>query len=102
MKFTGKMWLMIILKATKMQESTLFLKNIFLEKLQVGSNWPFSLFRVKFVCQPNSWSDEKILKVLAIDEWGNHVLNYVTPGSTGKILFTEIHRAQQTSSVKQL
>ena len=36
------------------------------------------------------------------EDWGNHFLNLATPGSTGKILFADIYRAQQTSSVKQL
>ena len=35
-------------------------------------------------------------------EWDNHFLNHATPGSIGKILFAYIHRAQQTSSAKQL
>ena len=34
MKFAGKMWLMIILKATKKQAFTLSLGNTFLEKPQ--------------------------------------------------------------------
>ena len=36
MKFSGKVSLIIILKATKNQDSTLFLKNTFLEKPQGG------------------------------------------------------------------
>ena len=36
MKFSGKMWLMIILKITKKQSYTLSLENTFLEKLQEG------------------------------------------------------------------
>ena len=35
-------------------------------------------------------------------DWGNHFVNPATPGSTGKILFAYIHRAQQTSRAKQL
>ena len=51
MKFSGKMWLMIILKVTKKLGFTLSLENIFLEKPQGGggSNWPPSLLRVKFL-----------------------------------------------------
>ena len=36
MKFSGKMQLMIMLKATKNQGFTLFLENTFLEKSQSG------------------------------------------------------------------
>ena len=39
MKFSEKVWLMIILNITKNQDFTLSLKNTFLEKPQ-GSNWP--------------------------------------------------------------
>ena len=42
------------------------------------------------------------MKSWVIENWGNHFLNPATPGSTGKILFADIHRAQQTSSVKYL
>ena len=39
MKFSGKMWLMIILKVTKNQGFTLSLEDAFFEKTQGGSNW---------------------------------------------------------------
>ena len=42
------------------------------------------------------------MKSWVSEDWGNHFLNPATPRSTGKILFAGIHRAQQTSSVKQL
>ena len=42
MKFSGKMWLMIILNVTKKQGFPLSLENIFLNKLS-----PPTLFRVK-------------------------------------------------------
>ena len=38
MKFSGKMWRMIILKAIKNQGFTLSLEDVFLEKLQEGVN----------------------------------------------------------------
>ena len=41
-----RMWLIIILKFTKIQGFTLSLEHTFLEKLQGGSNWPPSLLRV--------------------------------------------------------
>ena len=55
---------------------------------------------VKVVFQPNAWCDENIKKSWVSEDWGNRFLNPATPGSTGKILFPDIHRAQQTSSVK--
>ena len=49
MKFSGKMWHMIILDVTKNQGVTLSLEDKFFEKLQGGgSNWPCpSRLRVK-------------------------------------------------------
>ena len=47
MKFSGKMYLKIILKLTKNQGFTLSLEDKFFEKPQGGSNWPPSRFRVK-------------------------------------------------------
>ena len=49
MEFSGKMWLMIILKVAKNQSCTLSLEDVFLEKPHVVSNWPSSLFRVKAI-----------------------------------------------------
>ena len=40
MKFSGKMWLMIILNVTKNQGLDLSLEDKFTEKPQKGSNWP--------------------------------------------------------------
>ena len=42
------------------------------------------------------------MKSWVSEDWGNHFLNPDRPGSTGKTLFADIHRAQKTSSVKQL
>ena len=39
MKFSEKMWLMIILKVTKKQGLTLSIEDTLLEKPQGGSNW---------------------------------------------------------------
>ena len=52
MKFSVKMWLMIILKVTKKQGFTFSLKDTFLEKLQRKSNWPPSLLRVNILYTP--------------------------------------------------
>ena len=50
MKFLGKMCLKIILKVTKNQGSTLFLKDIFFEKPHGGGQIdPPSLFRVNII-----------------------------------------------------
>ena len=45
-KFSGKMWLMIILKVRKNHSVTLPLENTFFEKPQRRSIWPPSRFRV--------------------------------------------------------
>ena len=42
------------------------------------------------------------MKSWVSEDWGNHFLNPATSGSTEKILFADINRAQQTSRVKQL
>ena len=42
------------------------------------------------------------MKSWVIEDSGNHFLNPATPESTGKILFADIHRAQQINSVNQL
>ena len=49
-KFSGKMWLILILKVTKKQGFTLSLEDTLLEKPQAGgSNWPPSLFKIKLL-----------------------------------------------------
>ena len=58
--------------------------------------------RVKVVFQPKAWCDMNIMKLWVSEDWGNHFLNPATPGSTGKILFIDMHGDQQTSSVKEL
>ena len=39
-KFSGKIWLMIIIKVTKNEGFTLSLEDTVFEKPQGGSNWP--------------------------------------------------------------
>ena len=46
MKFSGKIWLMIILKVAKNQGFILSLEDTFFKKPQDGSNWTPSLFSV--------------------------------------------------------
>ena len=36
------------------------------------------------------------------EEWGNMFFNPATPESSGKILCADVHRAQQTSTVKRM
>ena len=42
------------------------------------------------------------MKSWVSEDSSNHFLNPKTPGSTGKFLFADIHRAQQTSVKKLL
>ena len=58
--------------------------------------------RVKVMFQPNAWCDEEIMKAWIESEWNNVFTNKPTPGSTGKILVLDMHRAQQTDVVKAL
>ena len=58
MKFSGKMWLMIIYKVTKNQGFILSLENTFLKKLQEGLSWPLpSHLRLKSIFVRLIWSD---------------------------------------------
>ena len=52
--------------------------------------------------QENAWCDEDIMLKWIQNNWNNFFLNPSTPGSTGKILVADIHRAQQTEKVKQI
>ena len=45
MKFSRKVWLMIILKVTKNEGLTLPLEDTVLEKPRRGSNWPVQTFK---------------------------------------------------------
>ena len=58
--------------------------------------------RVKVMFQPSAWCDENIMKRWIQEDWNNMFLNPPTPGSTGKMLFADVHPAQQTDGVKVL
>ena len=57
--------------------------------------------RVKVVFQPKAWCDEAIMKKWIEEDWNNVFHNPPTPGSSGKILYADVHKAQQTPDVKQ-
>ena len=59
MKFSGKMWLIIILNVTKKQGFTVSIKRIFLEKQQGVSNWRYPAFLGL------NWSFQILLKFLS-------------------------------------
>ena len=42
------------------------------------------------------------MKQWVSEDWNNMFLNPPTPGSSGKILFADVHAAQQTADVKTL
>ena len=42
------------------------------------------------------------MKGWTANEWANYFINPPTPGSSGKILLADVHRAQQTANVKKL
>ena len=58
--------------------------------------------RVTVFFQKNAWCDEEVMIKWIKTEWNNFFLNPPTPGSDGKILVADIHRAQQTDDVKRL
>ena len=53
-------------------------------------------------CLPSDSCDEKMMKEWTANEWANYFTNPPTPGSSGKILVADVHRAQQTADVKKL
>ena len=56
--------------------------------------------RVKVMFQINAWCDEPIMKSWITEMWGSVFLNPPTPFSSGKILYADVHPAQQTDGVK--
>ena len=56
--------------------------------------------RFKVLFQLEAWCDENIMKRWIGENWNNALLNPPMPGSSGKILFADVHTAQQTASVK--
>ena len=47
--------------------------------------------RVSVTFQEKAWGDEKIMKHWIKEEWGNIHLNSQTEGSTGNILYADVH-----------
>ena len=58
--------------------------------------------RVKFMYQEKAWCDEEIMKEWISTEWANPFKNPIGQNSDQKILIADVHRAQQTNSVKEL
>ena len=59
----------------------------------------------KRVCvsfQPNAWCDQQVMKDWIQNDCNNVFCNPATPGSSGKLLLADIHRAQQTPEVKTM
>ena len=57
---------------------------------------------VKVFFQEKAWCDQTIMKCWMNEEWGNIFFNLATPESSGKILCADVHRAQQTATVKRM
>ena len=58
--------------------------------------------RVDVYFQKNVLCDEVIMKIWTADKWCNIFTNPATPGSSGKVLVTDVHKAQQTNEVQHL
>ena len=56
---------------------------------------------VKVTFQPKASCDEAIMKNWVEEDRNNIFHNPATPGSSSKILYRDVHRAQQTPDVKQ-
>ena len=52
--------------------------------------------------QEKAWCDEEIMKEWISTEWENPFKNPIGQNSNGKIPIADVHRAQQTNSVKKL
>ena len=52
--------------------------------------------------QEKAWCDQEIMKEQISTEWANPFKNPIGQNSDGKILIADVHRAQQTDSVKEL
>ena len=63
------------------------------------SNWDK---RVKVFFQEKAWCDQTIMKCWINEEWGNMFFNPANPESSGKIVCADVHRAQQTATVKRM
>ena len=50
--------------------------------------------------QPNTWYDEQVMKEWILSEWINPYTSTHDPGSSGKLLVADVHRAQQTEAIK--
>ena len=55
--------------------------------------------RFKVIFQREAWDHEDIMKKWIAEDWNNAFLNPPTPGSSGKILLTDVHTAQKSASV---
>ena len=58
--------------------------------------------RVKFMYQKKAWCDQEIMKEWISTKCANPFKNPIGHNSDGKILIADVHRAQQTDSVKVL
>ena len=52
--------------------------------------------------QEKAWCDEEIMKEWISTEWANPFKNPIGQNSDGKILIADVHRVQQTNSMKEL
>ena len=55
---------------------------------------------LEVLLQKNVWCDKKMMKERTANEWLNYFINTPTPGSSGKILVSDVYIAQQTANVK--
>ena len=72
-------------------------------QLTVFAKWECSNMEQKrfaAIFQIKAWCDEEATKKWVSEQWGDSLLNPPTNGSSGKILFAQIHKAQQTDTVK--
>ena len=73
-------------------------KDLLISK-EKKSNWDK---RVQVFFQEKAWCDQTIMKCWINEEWRNIFLNPATPEPSGKILCADVHRAQQTATVKRM
>ena len=86
-------------KRKQVEDCTLASKNASRISKQEKTQWDK---RVRVCFQPNAWCDQQVMKDWIQNDWNSVFCNPATPGSFGKLLLADIHRAQQTPEVKTM
>ena len=56
--------------------------------------------RRKMTFQPKAWCDEAIMQKWVEEDWNNIFHNPLSPGSSDKSLYADVHRSQKTPDIR--